>query len=134
MVSQKLYISLFIILYYCKYISQRYITSQPGLQADGEQLLISYDVITKHSSDQFYRWIEIRKSNGDFLQAKTLNAEIGGNVKAGSSRKIPWWLMRVSVYRLFAGRYIYHKKYLDCNESCKIAEDLLLRGHLLEKA
>ena len=96
--KQRLYISLFLIFLYCKSLSQGYIISQPRLEADGNQLLIFYDIITKHSSDQFYVWIEIRKSNGEILQAKTLNGDIGGNVKAGSNRKITWSPEQDSIY------------------------------------
>lgn len=67
-------------------LSQDVQLSQPRLEPEGNQLIIFYDIITKNLTDQFYIWVEIKKSNGEIIKANALSGDVGANVKAGSNK------------------------------------------------
>ena len=73
-----------------KSFSQGFEITQPRLEFDGKQLLIFYDIITKHTTDQFYIWVEIKKNNGDTIHMNSLSGDIGNNINAGKNKKITW--------------------------------------------
>lgn len=90
MKKQRLFLFLFSLILVSKSFSQGVILTQPRLESNGNQLIIGYDIITKNNADQFYIWVEIKKSNGEIIKANSLSGDIGANVKAGSNKKIIW--------------------------------------------
>lgn len=73
-----------------KSFSQSVLITKPRLERDGSNLLISYDIIARNPTDQFFVWIEIKNSNGNVLQAKALRGDIGPDIKQGNNKKIIW--------------------------------------------
>ena len=93
-----LYFLIIFIFLIDKSFSQGDLLTEPRLEVDGNKLIISYDLITKRSSDQFYIWVEIEKTNGEKISPKSLSGDIGGNIKAGSNKKIVWDSERDSIF------------------------------------
>ncbi len=98
MKKQRLILLMFSLILFSKSFSQGVLLTQPRLEPDGNQLLIFYDIITKNSADQFYIWVEMKKSNGEIIQAKALSGDIGPNIKAGNNKKIIWSPEQDSIY------------------------------------
>lgn len=98
MTIQRLLLILFYLNLTIRSFSQDVQLTQPRLEPDGNQLNIYYDIISKNLSDQFYIWIEIKKSNGEIIKANALSGHVGANVKAGSNKKIIWSPEQDSVY------------------------------------
>jgi hypothetical protein len=96
--KQRLFIFLFLLTIAGKSLSQGVLLSQPRLEPDGNQLIIFYDIVSKDLSDQFYIWVEIKKSNGELIKANSLSGDVGANVKAGVNKKIIWSPEKDSVY------------------------------------
>ena len=98
MKKQRLILLMFFLILASKSFSQSVMLTQPRLEPDGNQLLIFFDIITKKLADQFYIWVEIKKSNGEIIQAKSLSGDVGPNVKAGNNKKIIWSPEQDSIY------------------------------------
>jgi hypothetical protein len=98
MKKHRLLLILFFLFLVVKSFSQDIQLSQPRLESDGNQLIIFYDIVSKDLSDQFYIWVEIKKSNGELIKANSLSGDVGANVKAGSNKKIIWSPEKDSVY------------------------------------
>ena len=81
-----------------KSLSQDFHITPPRLEFDGKQLLISYDIISKKSNDEFFIWVEIRKKNGDTLNVKSLSGDIGPFISAGKNKKISWFPEKDSIF------------------------------------
>lgn len=84
---------LLLFLYFsCSYIAfaQEFYLTQPRLDFDGTKLQVSYDIITDNSSDRFYVWLEIQRSNGEPIQAKSLEGDIGEFISGGTNKHIIW--------------------------------------------
>lgn len=81
-----------------KSFSQGFLLTQPRLEPDGNQLIIFYDIITRNLADQFYIWVEMKKSNGEIIQAKALSGDVGVYIKAGNNKKIIWSPEQDSIY------------------------------------
>jgi len=81
---------LFFLFMFGKSSSQDFIINQPRLESEGNNLVISYDIITKNKPDQFYVWFEIERANGEKIEPKSLSGDIGEFQKAGSNKKIVW--------------------------------------------
>jgi len=96
--KQKLFLTLFPLFLIAKSFSQGFIITQPILEADGNRLLILYNIISKKSADQYYIWVEMKKANGERILAKTFSGDIGGNVKSGNNKKIIWDPEKDSIY------------------------------------
>ena len=77
---------------------QGFIMTPPRLTFDGNQLQIYYDIITRSPRDQFYTWLEIKRSDGQSVIAKNLQGDIGDKIKGGNNRKISWFPKQDSVY------------------------------------
>jgi hypothetical protein len=77
--------------------SQDFIINQPRLEINGTNLVISYDIISNSKSDQYYVWIEIEKSNGEKIIAKSLSGDIGEFQKPGNNKRIEWVSLKDSV-------------------------------------
>ena len=77
---------------------QGFIMTPPRLTFDGNQLQIYYDIISKSPRDQFYTWLEIKRSDGQSVIAKNLQGDIGDKIKGGNNRKITWLPRQDSVY------------------------------------
>jgi len=90
MKTQRLLLILFFCLIHFVSSSQGFLITTPGLEFDGNQLLISYDVINKNQADQFYVWVEMEKKNGEIIQAKALSGDVGENVKTGNNKQVIW--------------------------------------------
>jgi hypothetical protein len=90
MKKQRLFLSLFFLFLAGKSSAQDFLITPAKLEFDGNKLLISYDIITKNQSDQFYIWVEIEKKNGEPIPAKALSGDIGEKIKAGLSKTIIW--------------------------------------------
>jgi hypothetical protein len=91
MKKQKLFLILAVLLLFSfKSFAQGFLITPPALEFDGTQLLISYDVINKNQSDQFYVWVEMEKKNGEVIQVKSLTGDVGENIQSGTNKKITW--------------------------------------------
>jgi len=71
--KQRLFLLYFLFFLAGKSSSQGYMITAPRLEFDGSQLLIYYDIITKHSRDQFFVWVEIVSASGEKIPAMTLS-------------------------------------------------------------
>jgi len=81
---------LFSLLVTYKSYSQEVQISKPLLEFDGDQLVISYDIIGEKQSDLFYVWIEMENSSRSQIKMKSLSGSIGSNIRAGKNKKILW--------------------------------------------
>ncbi len=81
-----------------KSLAQDFQLTQPRLELDGNRLIIFYDIVSQHSSDKFYIWIEIKSSNGEIIDAKSLTGDIGDDIKVGKNKKIIWSPEQDSIY------------------------------------
>ncbi len=72
------------------FYSQGFRLTRPGLNFDGSQLMISYDLTSNNQKELFYVWVEIEKKNGEALPATRLNGEVGEHIRPGSSKSITW--------------------------------------------
>jgi hypothetical protein len=70
--------------------SQNFHISQPKLEVVGKQLHISYDIVDKNPTDQFYVWVEMSKKSGEPILSKSLTGDIGEKITAGSNKLIIW--------------------------------------------
>lgn len=83
--------NLFIFIFFTgNSFSQGFMITPPRLSFDGYRLLISYDLISKDISDEFYVWIEIQNKNGELLNVKALSGDVGEYVASGNSKRISW--------------------------------------------
>lgn len=98
MFKQLLFIILLFIILAGKSNAQNYIITQPRLEIEGNQVLISYDIIAKNVSDKFYIWIEVKKSDGEKINATALSGDVGADIQAGNNKKIIWDPERDSVF------------------------------------
>lgn len=93
-----LFFLLFLLFLFDNSYSQGFIITQPRVEIEETNLIILYNIITKHSNDQFYVWVEIKKSNGEKIQAMALTGDVGENIKAGNDKKIIWSPENDSIY------------------------------------
>jgi hypothetical protein len=70
--------------------SQDFVITTPKLEFDGDQLSISYDLLTKNKSDIFYVWVEMKTKAGDSLWVYSYKGEVGDSIKPGMNKKIFW--------------------------------------------
>lgn len=94
--EQIFFILLFFVSLISKSWSQVSITT-PKLIFEDNQLVISYDLISKTQSDKFYTWVEMEKKNGERIEPKALSGDIG-DIKAGKGKKIIWIPGKDSVF------------------------------------
>jgi hypothetical protein len=90
MKTRKLYLIISLLFLSLFSFSQGFLISSMKLNFDGEHLHISYDVINKNQSDQFYVWVEIEKKNGETINIKALSGDVGENIKSGTNKEITW--------------------------------------------
>jgi len=90
MKKQGLLLMFLFLLLSSKSFTQDFQITPPKLQFDGNQLQISYDVVDKSQSDQFYIWVEIAKKNGEPIKVKSASGDIGEKIRSGNNKKILW--------------------------------------------
>lgn len=90
MKKQRIYLFLFFLFLISKSFAQGFLVTSPKLNFSGNQLDVSYDVISKKSADHFYVWLEIEKKTGEPLPAKSLAGDIGEHIRAGTNKHIIW--------------------------------------------
>ena len=98
MKKQELVLILTFFLFAFKSYSQDFQITSPILVFDGNELQISYDVIDKNQSDQFYVWVEMANKNGEQIKMKSLTGDVGEKVKSGKNKKITWVPGKDNVY------------------------------------
>jgi len=86
------------LLLFSKSFSQDVILTKTGLVFDGSQLIISYNIHSKNSNDQFYIWLEIQKINGELIHPKSISGDIGENIKTGNDKQIIWIPEKDSIF------------------------------------
>jgi hypothetical protein len=96
--SPKLSFFIFFLFFSGISFSQDDFINQGKPEIDGNKLVISYDFLTKNSSDIFYIWVEIENSNGEKIKTKSFSGDIGSNQKAGMNKKIIWAPEQDSIY------------------------------------
>lgn len=89
---------LFFLFITCNSYSQGFLLTLPRVIFDGSQLLIFYDIITNNPDDQFYVWVEIKRTNGEGIEARNISGDVGNYVKPGNSKKIVWNPGKDSIY------------------------------------
>lgn len=70
--------------------SQGILITKPELRADGEVIIISYDIISRLNNDIFYIWVEITRTDGRVIHPTRLTGDIGEKIKAGQNKEIRW--------------------------------------------
>jgi hypothetical protein len=96
---KKVYIFItFILLLNSESFSQGYIITTPRLNFNGNQLMISYDILSKKHSDQFYIWVEMQKKSGDTMNVTALTGDIGKKINAGGNKLITWIPEKDSIF------------------------------------
>jgi hypothetical protein len=90
MKTHRLIIIVLFLIFSLSSFSQGFLISSMKLNFDGKQLHISYDVINKNQSDQFYVWVEIEKKNGESISVKALSGDVGEMIKSGTNKHITW--------------------------------------------
>jgi hypothetical protein len=95
---QRLFLFLFSLFLMSRSFSQGVLLTQPRLKTEGNELIIYYDIITRKLTDQLFIWVEMKRSNGEIIQAKALSGDVGANVKAGNNKKIIWSAEKDSIY------------------------------------
>ena len=98
MYMQKLFLIISVFFSSTLAFCQGFQITQPKLEFDGKQLVISYDVINKNEGDQFYVWVEIEKQDGEKVRMKALTGDVGDKIKVGMNKKIYWIPEKDSVY------------------------------------
>jgi len=98
MILRILILLCFTLLPFKNSFSQGFMLSKPRLDYDGEQLRISYDIISDKKTDLFFVWVESEKVNGDYIRMKTLMGDVGENIPAGKNRQIFWTPEKDAVY------------------------------------
>jgi hypothetical protein len=78
--------------------SQNFLITPPVIKFDGNLLSISYDIINKDKTDQFYVWVEIDKKNGERIKAESLSGDIGEKIRCGTGKDIIWVPANDSVF------------------------------------
>lgn len=63
--------------------------SNTRIEAVGERVHISFDIVGS-SSMTFEVWVEVSDSRGNVIAAKTLNGDIGLQIKGGSNKLVTW--------------------------------------------
>ncbi len=90
MKKHKIYLIIFLLFFSLNSFTQGFLISSMELKFDGNQLHISYDVINKNQSDQFYVWVEIEKKNGESISVNALSGDVGEKIKSGTNKHITW--------------------------------------------
>lgn len=98
MFKQLLFIIPLFIILAGKSNAQNYIITQPKLEIEGDRVLIFYDIVAKNESDKFYIWIDVKKSDGEKINATALSGDVGADIQAGNNKKIIWDLELDSVF------------------------------------
>ncbi|MCX6328961.1 MAG: hypothetical protein NTZ85_05520 [Bacteroidia bacterium] len=98
MKKQRLFLSLFFLFLVGKSSSQDFLITPPKLEFNGNQLLISYDVINKNQADLFYIWVEMEKKNGEPIRITALSGDVGEKIKGGKNKKITWVPEKDSIF------------------------------------
>lgn len=88
--GKQLNIIIFFLAFSLKSYSQDFQITRPLLEFDGNELIISYDLICDNEADKFYVWVEIVKQNEALLKAKAFSGDVGDNIIGGLNKKIVW--------------------------------------------
>jgi hypothetical protein len=73
--------------------------TQPRLKIlNDSNLMISYDILGANADDKFYIWLEVTDSAGGEINAKTLNGDVGDNIKAGANKQIVWNIIADKIF------------------------------------
>jgi len=95
---RKIFISLIVLLFSPGLCAQDFSISPPKLNFDGNQLTISYDLLSGNVSDKFFVWIEIERPNGETLLIKAVSGDIGDNIQSGNDKKVIWYPEKDSLF------------------------------------
>lgn len=72
--------------------------SEPRLEMVGKNLAISYDIQNSSPEQKFNISIEIKDENGNKINAKTFDGDLGKEVSGGSNKCITWNLEADNIY------------------------------------
>ena len=64
--------------------------SQPDLELRDDEIVISYRILRSSNADLFKIWIEVTDDNGKSLNVKSLNGDVGQNIRGGGDKQITW--------------------------------------------
>jgi hypothetical protein len=78
--------------------SQDFTISQPIIQFDGNELTISYNLISKSLTGKAYLWVDISKKNGERISANSLSGDIGEIKVTDGNKKIVWLPEKDSIF------------------------------------
>ena len=98
MILRNFFILCFSLLLFENSLSQGFILSKPRLDYDGEQLRISYDLISVKKTDLFFVWVESEKVNGEYIRMKSLMGDVGESIPSGKNKQIYWTPDKDTVY------------------------------------
>jgi hypothetical protein len=98
MKKRRSFLFLLFLLIVLKSYSQDFQITQLKLEFYGNQLHITYNIDNKTSISKFRIEIKINKQNGDPITPKSINGDLGNNIKSGNNKRIIWDLEKDSVF------------------------------------
>jgi len=64
--------------------------TKPAVRMVNDKIKISYDIMNYSNDDRFNVWIDIKDSNGNSVIAKSLNGDVGNDIKGGINKMVIW--------------------------------------------
>lgn len=71
-------------------LAQNVFITKPRLSFNGDNLIISYDIIADVSNEKYFIWVKLIDNHGKEIGTKSLSGDIGKNVDPGYNKKIIW--------------------------------------------
>ena len=72
--------------------------SDPRIEMEGNTIHIYYDILDSEASDKFIVSVEITDEDGNRINARALDGDVGENVPSGNNRHITWDLNADKIY------------------------------------
>jgi len=96
-IESLLIISFFFIVPLC-YSQNAVKVSDPRLEMNGHIITISYDILNSSPDENYIISLEIKDENGNIIDARSLDGDIGDGVSGGSNKQITWNLDSDKIY------------------------------------
>jgi hypothetical protein len=78
--------------------------SDPKLEMVGNAIHISYDILNSNPDEKYIISIVIKDENGNIINAKALEGDIGDEVSGGGNKQIAW---NLEADQIFIDAYIF---------------------------
>ena len=111
-----------------------------SIQLKGDQVHITYDILSKDPNLRFEVWLEISESDGRSLEVNALTGDIGPGISPGMNKVIIWDPAADSIFlnmqidiQVFAKKAVFVGRVNELNRSVVIIQSVLLPGLGLSK-